>query len=129
MGCIGELLQNAVDAVNKTDREGKIDIVFDCKTNSIEVKDNGCGIKSELLGDLLKPFSINKEGDSDSIGEKGVGLKFAYFQPNKFTINTYCDGILSQGIIKDARLWKNSSDEIDLNFEMTDEQKKVMELT
>lgn len=96
---LAELLQNAVDAVNKTDREGKIDIVFDCKTNSIEEKDNGCGIKSELLGDLLKPFSTNKEGDPDSIGEKGVGLKFAYFQSNKFTINTYCDGILSQGII------------------------------
>ena len=74
-----ELLQNAVDAVNKTDRGGVINIVFDCKTNSIEAKDNGCGIKSEPLGDLLKPFSTNKEGGPNSIGEKGVRLKFIYF--------------------------------------------------
>lgn len=125
---LAELLQNSVVAVNKTDRKGIIEITIDCRNSSIEVKDNGCGIDGAVLGDLLKPFSTNKDADPDSIGEKGVGLKFAYFQSNKFTITTFYNGIMSTGIIKDARVWKNSEEDTDLNFEMSEEEKMVMGL-
>ena len=121
---MSELLQNSIDAIKKTNYEGKICIIFDCQNKSIVIQDNGCGIKSDEVGELLKPFSTNKVGDADSIGEKGVGLKFAYFQSGYFKIETYCDNVLTTAEITGARLWKISDEKSNLECKIVSENQK-----
>ena len=106
---LAELLQNSVDAIRKTDRKGKIEITINSPRRIISVKDNGCGIEQSDLVTLLKPFSTNKQNDPKTIGEKGVGLKFAYFQSNRFTIHTGTDEGSSYAELIDARAWKEST--------------------
>ena len=113
-----ELAQNSVDAIRKmqleSDEKGKISITVNAKEKSIIFEDNGCGISYDDLPQLLNLFSSGKAGESSSVGEKGVGLKFVLFQSTDFTIKS-SDGI-SAGIanIKDARLWKKSVSEEEL---------------
>lgn len=86
---IAELAQNAVDAIRKAKVEkGEIQISIDSITKSITISDNGIGIAPSQLEYLLRPFSTNKTNDSDSIGEKGVGLTFVMFSCNYFEIIT-----------------------------------------
>ena len=108
---LAELLQNSVDAIKKTDRVGRIEIGINYPAKSITVKDNGCGIVPSELPTLLKPFCTNKDLDPITVGEKGVGLKYAYFQSLKFEIKT---GTSENGIyarIENARLWKQQTTE------------------
>lgn len=117
---LAELIQNAVDAINETKKKnGKIIIEVNCQNNSITVEDNGIGIEEEILPDLLRPFSTNKENKEGAIGEKGVGLTFAIFQTNLFTIQS---GKVV-GVIKDARYWKtaDNGDILDLKIDESNE--------
>lgn len=112
---VAELIQNSVDAIRKSDiDDGEIQITIDGTSNTITVKDNGVGMKNETIPTLLSPFSTDKEGEMESIGEKGVGLKFVIFQSDNFILKThYCDdpdGVSSIVNIKNARSWKNSND-------------------
>ncbi len=77
MGCREELQQvftnlllNAVDAIKKVKRKGKIEITtcFDGKNVKISVKDNGCGIPKENIEKIFDPFFTTKK-----VGE-GTGL-------------------------------------------------------
>lgn len=120
---LSELLQNSVDAIKKTNYEGEIYIMFNCQNKSIVIQDNGCGIKSDEVGELLKPFSTNKVGDADTIGEKGVGLKFAYFQSGYFKIETYYENVLTTAEITGARLWKTSNENNNLECKISFENK------
>ena len=82
---LAELIQNSVDAINKKEiPDGNIKIVIDSVNKTIRVIDDGIGIEHGDIPILLSPFSTNKENDSSSIGEKGVGLKFVIFQSNEF---------------------------------------------
>lgn len=113
---LAELIQNSVDAIKKRNIvNGKIEIIIDAIAGSILVKDNGVGMKSESIPILLSPFSTDKEGDMDSIGEKGVGLKFVIFQSDNFVLKTHyyedTDGVSSIVNIKHAKTWKNSTGE------------------
>lgn len=115
---LAELLQNSVDAIIKRSSDegraisGRIDIKIDCQKKEIEITDDGCGIPPSDLRPLLKPFSTNKSDDPRLIGEKGVGLTFAYFQSTFFEITTGDATGTASARITDARLWKQSSDEI-----------------
>lgn len=117
---LAELIQNAVDAINtiKGERQGIINIIIDSQMKEIMVTDNGCGIDPEKLPILLRPFSTDKESDPNQIGEKGVGLKFAYFQSTDFQIHTGTASGSSFATIKNARLWKESTDENGLVLEI-----------
>lgn len=120
---LAELLQNSVDAIKKTDRNGKIEISIDYPTKSIVIKDNGCGILPSELPNLLKPFCTNKLNDPATVGEKGVGLKYAYFQSLKFEIKTgTADGSIFARI-ENARLWKQQTtdESLPLDTETYDE--------
>ncbi len=113
---LAELIQNSVDAIKKADiEEGQISINIDAMAKRITVKDNGIGMKNEAIPMLLSPFSTDKEGDMESIGEKGVGLKFVIFQSDYFVLKTHYnddpDGVSTIVEIKNARAWKNSNDE------------------
>ena len=79
---LAELIQNAVDAINRTDPavQGKIYLHIDCIQKEISIRDNGCGIAPEKLVTFLRPFSTDKLEDENQIGEKGVGLKLAYIK-------------------------------------------------
>ncbi len=121
-----ELAQNSVDAIRKMQMEsnekGRITITINSQEKSIIFEDNGCGISYDELPQLLNLFSSGKAGDSSTVGEKGVGLKFVLFQSTDFEIKT-SDG-KSAGIarIKDARLWKKgtSDDELMLDINPLD---------
>lgn len=120
-----ELTQNAVDAIRKmqsvSDEKGIIELTINAKDKKIEIYDNGCGISSDELPVLLQLFSSGKSTDSSTVGEKGVGLKFAYFQSKYFEIISSNGTTGGKAIIKDARLWKNGTGEdlLKLDFEKT----------
>ncbi len=111
---LAELLQNSVDAINKNNNQkGNISININAVTKTIQVVDDGIGINPNDIPILLSPFSTNKENDVNSIGEKGVGLKFVIFQSDKFVMNTKSveSSKGAQAIINNAKVWKNSNDE------------------
>ena len=87
---LAELIQNSVDAIRKTEKknEGILSIKVDAQNKSITVKDNGKGIDPQKLPKLLCMFGTDKRGDENSIGEKGVGLKFAIFSCNDFYLKS-----------------------------------------
>ena len=118
---LAELLQNSVDAINaKEDPSGNISIIINSVTKSIEVKDDGIGIKNSEIPFLLSPFSTNKENDINSIGEKGVGLKFVIFQSDHFEMKTKsaADGSCSKAVIENAKSWKVATNEEDLPLKL-----------
>ena len=108
-----ELAQNSVDAIRKmqttSDEKGKISITINAQDKSIIFEDNGCGISYDDLPQLLNLFSSGKAGDSSTVGEKGVGLKFVLFQSTDFEIKTSDGNTASVASIKEARLWKKST--------------------
>ncbi len=123
---LAELVQNSVDAINKKEtKKGKIEIELDCQQKQIIVRDSGIGINSERLPYLLSPFSTDKENDYETIGEKGVGLKFVIFQSNEFSMKTseQFSGETSYVNIQGARAWKDgdSSEPFYLNREIKKE--------
>lgn len=114
---LAELIQNSVDAVRKLDiNTGEIHIKIDSLNKSISVEDNGIGITPSDLPKLLCMFGTNKKADEKTIGEKGVGLKFAMFSCNDFYIKSGNENGTSEAIVKDALNWKVSVDEKPLNL-------------
>ena len=125
---LAELLQNSVDAINKKeDKRGNIFISVDSLKKIISVKDDGVGIEYEKLPILLSPFSTDKDDDFETIGEKGVGLKFVIFQSNDFKLKTRALGsdIVSEVSIKDACAWKKSDDQFILQMDVEKDEKDV----
>lgn len=106
---LAELIQNSVDAINKKNtKKGSIEIFVDAINKIIKVKDDGVGIEDSQIHILLSPFSTNKENEVDSIGEKGVGLKFVIFQSNDFKMRTSTidSKSISNISILGAKTWK-----------------------
>lgn len=130
-----ELSQNAVDAIKKmqetSDENGKIKIIINSQEKSIIFKDNGCGIAYDDLPHLLNLFSSGKGGDSCTVGEKGVGLKFVLFQSTYFEIKSSDGETAGRAVIKDARLWKKSTSEVELmlDYEKIDADWRGTEIT
>ena len=121
---LAEFVQNSVDAIGRAENfsNGEIYLCIDCQRHDISIRDNGCGISPDKLVGLLRPFSTDKLNDSDQIGEKGVGLKFAYFQSSYFSIHTGNASGSAEATIRDARLWKEQTDEttLTLSYEASD---------
>lgn len=119
------MIQNAVDAINRTDPvvQGEIYLQIDCIRKEISIRDNGCGIAPEKLVTFLRPFSTDKLDDENQIGEKGVGLKFAYFQSAYFKIHTGNASGSALAEIRDARLWKlqTSQEPLTVSYERYNE--------
>ncbi len=114
---LAEILQNSVDAIRKNGAENnQIQIIIDAEKKEISVIDNGTGILIDKLPDLLKPFSSDKDNDTSTVGEKGVGLTFVIFSCNYFEIITGDGKKAANAIIKDAHTWKNSMSEEELKL-------------
>jgi hypothetical protein len=125
---LAELVQNSVDAINaKNSQKGKIDIYVNAIEKSIRIIDDGIGIKHDEIPKLLSPFSTNKENDINSIGEKGVGLKFVIFESTNFVMKTKSideeKGSIAK--IENAKVWKNNIDEEDLKLNLEYEDLQI----
>ncbi|MCL5100676.1 MAG: ATP-binding protein [Candidatus Marsarchaeota archaeon] len=107
---IAELAQNSVDAVRRWNKlygpkKHTIEIVIDQKNKGITIVDSGCGINPNKLPQLFIPGETDKVNDKDSIGEKGVGLKFVIFSCNSFAIETSANEGSYQCNINDSYKW------------------------
>jgi len=122
---LAELCQNSIDAIRqKQPKQGIITLEIDSLNRSITIEDNGIGINPERLPELLAPFSTDKEGDENSIGEKGVGLTFVLFSCNLFEITSYQNGIGRTASINNAYDWKNSDSSKMLNLSLFEPNEK-----
>lgn len=109
---IAELTQNSVDAIRiRAPAMGEIGLVIDAPARRIEVSDNGCGISPSDLPSLLGPFSSDKEGETDLIGQKGVGISFVIFCSSLFKIETHHQDGSAAASISDAAAWVQSHTE------------------
>lgn len=109
---LAELVQNSVDAIRSTgSNNGLIEVEINKDLKSIKVRDNGVGISSVDVPILLRPFSSGKKGRGRLIGEKGVGLTFAMFAGNLFSLKTCHNNVLSEATVKNAYAWKTSDDD------------------
>ena len=123
---IAELVQNSVDAINKTEeKKGKIKIIINSIKRSIQVIDTGIGIERDKIPILLTPFSTDKENDRETIGEKGVGLKFVLFESDNFIMKTTTGNSNQKFVVKipGAKTWKNSTSEEDFCLNLSSEDK------
>jgi molecular chaperone HtpG len=103
---IAELLQNAIDAiVLRNPVKGEVLIEIDSVSKSITVSDNGIGIAPDDLPKLLRPFSTNKLGLNNQIGQKGVGLTFVLFSSTIFRVTTTHEDGSAQAEISGAYSW------------------------
>jgi anti-sigma regulatory factor (Ser/Thr protein kinase) len=122
---LAELIQNAVDAIRKAkNKNGEITIKIDALKNYISIQDNGIGISPKKLPELLKPFSTDKSGDDETVGEKGVGLTFVMFSCNDFYIKSGNNEGTIIAEVKNAYNWKYSNDETlpSLSFKEVEEE-------
>lgn len=124
---IAELVQNSVDAINKTtEKKGSIKIIINSPKKSIQVIDTGIGIEKDKIPILLTPFSTDKEEDKETIGEKGVGLKFVLFESDNFIMKTTTNKSTEKFVVKipGAKTWKNSTSEEDFCLNLSSENKE-----
>lgn len=78
--CYREYIQNAVDAIDSaveqkilTREESRIEIIVDEEHQSISIKDNGSGIKSENAGKTLLDIGNSTKLHSVNRGFRGIG--------------------------------------------------------
>lgn len=108
---LAEMLQNSRDAIIRARQEGNsgpffIRIKIDSAHRLIEVFDNGIGIQSEMIQEILAPGGGDKNNRPSEVGEKGVGLTYAVFSGDLFEIESgTSSGTHFRGIIKNARSW------------------------
>jgi len=89
---IHEVLQNAKDAIQNSDREqGRIEITFDLSEQRVTINDNGRGFPYDLS--LLGIGGTNKLDDDWRIaGKIGVGLKAVLFSSSSFWLESVYGG-------------------------------------
>ena len=93
---LAELCQNSVDAINKylklygkEPKNHRIMIIINARDRSIEIIDSGVGFVAEDFIELIAPHGTDKDQDTDSIGEKGVGLTYTIFSSNHYFYFTF----------------------------------------
>ena len=83
---VHETLQNAKDAIRRTQQPGTIDIVLNLQRQSVTVTDTGLGFPRD--NDLLGFGGTDKDSDADWClnGRQGVGLKAVILSTSLFSI-------------------------------------------
>jgi hypothetical protein len=116
-----ELLQNAMDAVDKREElvkeesyTKKINIIIDLKENSVYVSDNGIGFDEVQFKTFLSP-NISFKISGKSRGNKGVGTTYIAYGFNRTEIFTKTNNYLNYAFIEGGRKW---IDDIDNSNEM-----------
>lgn len=110
---LAELLQNSRDAINRKKKTGAngpffIHLEIDAGSNTVTVIDNGVGIPKGKLHEMLAPGGGDKDGSGNEVGEKGVGLTYAVFSGNNFSIESQVIGENAViGRVSSAQSWLN----------------------
>ncbi len=108
---LAELLQNSRDAINRKRKQGCdgpffISMEIDSSNNTVVVMDNGVGIPENKIHEMLAPGGGDKDGNGAEVGEKGVGLTYAVFSGNNFSIESRVVGSCSVGgKVTSAQSW------------------------
>jgi hypothetical protein len=110
-----EAIQNAIDAVDQKQREGKnfsprISIVIDLQKNLLRFVDNGVGMSLEQVRLFLRPNVSFKENQNYR-GYKGVGATFLAYGYTSFTVHTKRDSSLISATLSGGRQWAESTTE------------------
>lgn len=129
---LAELLQNSRDAIDRRRAEeiandllpedGRIHVTVDATNRSVEVVDNGTGIRASFVKEVLAPGGGDKSPADDQVGEKGVGLTYVAFSGDNFTLATSCQGEETSCTLTGASDWLLADDHsvYPPKFEMTD---------
>lgn len=110
---LAELLQNSRDAINRKKTTGVngpffIHLEIDAGSNTVTILDNGIGIPEEKLHEMLAPGGGDKDGSGNEVGEKGVGLTYAVFSGNNFSIESrVANSNAVGGKVSSAQNWLN----------------------
>lgn len=109
---IAELTQNSVDAIRRWNKlygpkKHTIEITIDQRSKQIAIIDSGTGIDPNKLPQLFLPGETDKGSEDDSVGEKGVGLKYVIFSSNEVYIETASVKGTYQCNINNAYKWLN----------------------
>ena len=106
-----ELMQNALDAVERRIREEKsteykpkIWVRINLQEPSVTVVDNGCGMQLAQFKSFLGPNLSFKDGETTR-GNKGVGATYLGYGFNYLEAATKYDGVTYAGILKGGREW------------------------
>ncbi|MDG6970067.1 MAG: ATP-binding protein [Nitrososphaerota archaeon] len=107
---LAELLQNSVDAIRRSDSEHhgnnhRIQLTVDCKNKTLHVVDDGVGFPLSRLKDLLAPHGTDKADRDNEIGQKGIGLKFAIFSCDDFSLQSMGPDGFVCGSVRNASSW------------------------
>ena len=105
---LAELTQNSVDAVRRTTEQGLISVQVDQTTATITVEDTGTGINPNGAAELFSPFGTDKDEDADTIGEKGVGLKYVIFSSRRFHLRSHHKNGSFEVLAEGAAEWVRS---------------------
>ncbi len=111
-----ELIQNALDAVDRQINEGdtnynaEIIINIDLINSHIEVSDNGCGMDETQFKQFLRP-NISYKSSGSTRGTKGVGATYLAYGFNHLEIITSRGGRTYCGVILKGRDWAEDTSE------------------
>lgn len=113
-----ELIQNAMDAVDRRKREltdllyePKLWLTIDLKSNSFAITDNGIGFKEQEFRSFLAPNISFKDG-TKTRGSKGVGATYIAYGFDYLQFGTKGNGHEFVGEIKSGRDWVEDHDGI-----------------
>ena len=76
-----EYVQNAADAIDVArstgilapDQPGRVDIAMDAQARSVRIRDNGCGVPSDVFGQRLLALGRSEKRGTSARGFRGVG--------------------------------------------------------
>lgn len=119
---LAELVQNAVDAIRQRKQvnskiKGKIKLEINADKHEIKVSDNGIGMSKRELDAAVQVNSSEKTANSQTIGEKGVGLSYSIFTSDYAEIVSSNGNETSKIIANGANRWLNTKDALK-EFEM-----------
>ncbi|WP_107764648.1 ATP-binding protein [Nocardioides terrigena] len=118
---LAELLQNSRDAIERRKAEqasagvpvdeGRIHVIVDATQRSVEVIDNGTGIASAFIEEVLAPGGGDKSSHDDQVGEKGVGLTYVAFSGDDFSLATTSGTDSTACTLTGASSWVSADDQ------------------
>jgi len=108
---IGESVQNAVDSVLEKaenaseDYKPTIEIEYDARVRAIAVRDNGIGVSTDRLKQIVSPHVSFKNALGATRGEFGVGLAYLAFSSNDFRVESVSGTAKGSVKIKNGYSW------------------------
>ena len=113
---LSELLQNAMDAVDRRERDvadrsyaKRVSVNVDLANNRVSVSDNGVGFTEESFRRFLSPNVSDKDGTTTR-GAKGVGATYLAYGFNYLQLGTKTPDYTRTMQIRGGRSWADGTD-------------------